>query len=75
MLEARTGPKHDDAKQRHKPGHAEEGPCGRDAVMTRKVRALKARGRDETNVEKIEVTVAQRDGDALGEQSVLEHRP
>ena len=75
MLEACTGPKHEDTKQRHEPGHAEEGPCGRDAVMTRKVRALKARGRDKANVEEIEVTVAQRDGDALGEQSVLEHRP
>ena len=75
MLEACTCPKHDDAKERHETGHAEKGPCGRDAVMTRKVRALKARGRDKTNIEEIEVTVAQRDGNALWKQSVLEHRP
>ena len=74
MLEACTDSKHDDAKQRHQTGHAEEGACGRDAVMTRKVRALKARGRDKTNIEDPEVTIAQRDGNAL-EAGVLEHRP
>lgn len=75
MLEACAGPEHDDAEQCDQTGHAEEGPCGRDAVMIRKVSALKARCRNEANVEEIEVTVAQRDGDALGKQSVLEHRP